>query len=88
MEILRAELNYLSNVKSRSENKILRNLHVKRRDGRALSKSKTGNIERVVTEEHVSRMGRSATRALLAFCHVMLIRLLFWVAERKRLPFE
>ena len=57
MEILRAELNYSSNVKPRSENKVFRDFSLKWQVGARPNQSKTENVERVVTEEQISRLG-------------------------------
>ena len=49
-------------------------------------KSKTENVERVVTEEQISRLDGSARPSLiLAFRRVARFSLLFWLLRRKRL---
>ena len=54
MEILRAELNYSSNVKPRGKNKILGDFYL---DGSVLDQNKTESAERVVDEGQISRPG-------------------------------
>lgn len=54
MEILRAELNYSSNVKPRSKNKILGDFYL---DGSVPDQNKIEGAERVVDEGQISRPG-------------------------------
>ena len=85
MEILRAELNYSSNVKPRSKNNILGDFYL---GGSALDQNKIGSAERVADGGQIGRPRRYAGVALLAFCNFVRFSLLYAQEWRKCRAFE